>query len=64
MRVNSFINELSKGLRKLSVDKSILFFLIKNKRGETIILQFNQVNNDLGSNGRNKAAIKTIIVSV
>jgi hypothetical protein len=62
--VNSFIKELSKGLRNLRVDKSILFFLIKNNNGEIIILQFSHIRRDLGSNGRNKAAIKTNIISV
>ena len=62
--VNSFISELSRGLRNLKVDRSILFFLIKNRRGDIMILQFNQVKRDLGSKGRNKAAIKTNIISV
>jgi len=49
---------------KLKVDKSILFFLIKRSRGDTRILQFNQVNSDFGSKGRKRAAIKTNIISV
>ncbi len=62
--MNSFIKELSSGLMKLKVDSNILFFLIKNNKGEIRILQFNQVKSDFGSNGRNKAAIKTSIISV
>lgn len=64
MRVNSFIKELSNGLINLKVERSILFLLIKRNKEDIKILQLSQAKRDLGSKGRNNAAIKTIIISV